>query len=367
MAVVAWILTLTFPWGALGQEPGGAPPGAVVPVQVSALQGVRVAVDPRIELMAVVQLLAGYPVLTSLEMPYRTDARAYFEGLAADSAVVAFDSMSSAGFAFDAVPKAFMAMSDLPELALGEDLPAEVVARAGGSEALARFTHLLRRFVAESDFGSFYRAHLGTYQLLVDSTRSAAASAVTQLEAYTGAELSDARVVVSPLLHDGGFAMIGGHPKAQVFIGPVAVTNGYPDFGAYDRLGPLIWHEFAHTIVNPLTHRARAAVDSLEVTDEIFRTAMRRQAYTDWETIVNESIIRAIEVRLSTRVLGAEAGARAEALQVKRGFIHVPPLAALLKEYEEDRDAFPTLSSFYPTLLDAFRSAPGTPPPGAAR
>jgi hypothetical protein len=317
---------------------------------------VSVAVDPRIELMTIVQMLADYPVLTAFESPFRADARAYFADAAEDSAVVVFHSMFSQGFAFDAVPKAFMAMSDLPELALTEDLTADVVERAGGTMTLARFSRLLHRFVVDRDFESFYRAHLGTYHALVDSTKESVATAVAQLEAYTGSDLSDVRVVVSPLLHDGGFAMRGGHPTAQAFIGPVGVTNGYPDFGSFDRLGPLIWHEFAHTIVNPLTHRNLTTVAPLEVTDERFRRAMREQAYGDWETIVNESIIRAIEVRLSTRILGAEAGRKAQAKHVKRGFEHVPRLAKLLEDYERRREAYPTLEDFYPKLLDGFRA-----------
>ncbi len=340
---------------------GGRPPEAETPLAealapvTGGADGAEVDVDPRIELMAVVQLLAGYPVLTSLETPYRADATAYFAPQAGNPAVALFDSLSSEGFSFDAVPKAFMWMTEVPDLHLMDSVPEDVEERAGGRDALKRFTGALRDFVDASDFGAFFRTHAGTYQAMVDAAQPAVTAAIAQLADYTGASFPDARVVLSPLLHDGGFAMRGGHPAVQAFIGPVGVSDGFPDFGTNERLGPLVWHEFAHTVVNPLTEQAAALVDSLEVTDEGFRSDMRRQAYSDWRTIVNESIIRAIEVRLATRVLGPEAGAKTQARQVERGFVHVPRLAEVLRTYEADRRRFPTFAAFYPRLLDVFR------------
>lgn len=346
-----------------GARAQAAPPEPRKPPEVgaaggaSSAKGVSVQVDPRIELMTVIQLLADYPVLTSLASPYRADARAFFAAHAAHPAVTAFDTMSSAGFAFDAVPKAFASMSPLPDLRLGHDVPPEAIERAGGRPRLEAFAVSAAQFAHESDFAAFYRAHEGTYKALVDSALPHVHAAVGQLEAYLGADFAAARVVLSPLLHDGGFAMRGTEPASQAFIGPVGLANGFPDFGGEERLGPLIWHEFAHTIVNPLTHQAQGTVDSMEVVDATFRDTMRRQAYGDWETIVSESVIRALEVRLATRTLGSEAGARALARQVDRGFRHVPRLVEALREYESDRSTYPTLALFYLRLLRVFRKA----------
>jgi hypothetical protein len=69
--------------------------------------GVSVAVDPRIELMTAIQLLAGYPILTSHFTPYRSDVAEYFAPYRAHQAVAYFDTLFDSGFAFDAVPKSF--------------------------------------------------------------------------------------------------------------------------------------------------------------------------------------------------------------------------------------------------------------------
>lgn len=351
--VVAGVLGAT-PGRAVGQA---ADPGPLLPIQREAAPGFTVDVDPRIELMAVLQLLSGYPVLTSHETPYRADVQAYFADHVEHPAVLRFDSLSAQGFSFDAVPKAFMWFAPLPELTLAPEVPNEVAMRAGGRAALADFGRLARDFATNSHFAEFFRAHAGTYDAMVTAVVPHAAAALEQLRGYTGMALPEVRLVVSALLHDGGFAMRGGSPPAQAFIGPRGVSAaGFGDFGDESRLGPLVWHEFAHTLVNPLTREQAALVEALEDTEEAFRAAMRRQAYEEWETIVNESIIRALEVRLATLHLGEEEGARTRTRQVERGFRHVPALAEALLEYERDRERYPTLADFHGRLLDVFRT-----------
>lgn len=129
-----------------------------------------------------------------------------------------FAAMYAAGFAFDAVPKAFASMGLLPHLGLGPVVPSESVERAGGREKLERFTRMAADFANRADMHSFYRAHAGTYRVLVDAAMPEVESAVAQLVAYTGVDFPSARVVLSPLLHDGGFAMSGGDPPAQAFV-----------------------------------------------------------------------------------------------------------------------------------------------------
>jgi hypothetical protein len=309
--------------------------------------------------MTVIQILADYPVLTPHATSYRAEVLDFFGPNRGHPVVALFDTMFSSGFGFDAVPKAFVSMSHLPALELADEVSDEVIDRAGGRPRLERLASLSRAFAVETHFVDFYRAHGATYRTLVDSALPSVTDAVQQLVSYTGTSLPSARVVLSPLLHDGGFAMSGGTPATQAFIGPMGVAaNGLPDFGDELRLGPLIWHEMAHTVVNPLTSRAKSAVDSAEITDEEFREQMRKQAYTDWSTIVSESIIRALEVRLASRVHGAEVGERVEENQVTRGFIHVPGLAQLLQSYEADRDTYPSLDRFFPRLLGVFTQAP---------
>jgi hypothetical protein len=85
---------------------------------------------------------------------------------------------------------------------------------------------------------------------------------------------------------------------------------------------------------------------------------MRRQAYGNWESTVNEHIVRAVTTRLAYLHYGAEAGDRALRGEQERGFIHVAALCAALERYEAARDTYPTLNDFYPELLAALPAQP---------
>ena len=130
---------------------------------------VRVVVDPRIELMTAVQLLTDYPVLTRHDSPYRLDVKAYFSRFQDHPVVGMFHGMSQQGFSFDAVPFAVLAFTDPPELKPRVAVPEHTVERAGGRERLDQFMAELRSFAKRSDFPSFFAAHRGTYEQVIEN------------------------------------------------------------------------------------------------------------------------------------------------------------------------------------------------------
>lgn len=81
---------------------------------------------------------------------------------------------------------------------------------------------------------------------------------------------------------------------------------------------------------------------------------MRKKAYDNWPTTVNEHLIRAITVRLTARVISPEAGQRALKTERQHGFLYIDALVDRLVEYEANRDRYPTLESFFPRLISVF-------------
>lgn len=318
---------------------------------------VQVQVDPRIELMGVIQLLTDYPLVTNYESPYRGDVRTYFSAFHDHRAVRLFEEMDGEGFAFDAVPKAMLALTRPPELEPRISYPERALSAAGGADSLRQFVVGLRDFAETSDFQAFYRAHQGTYRALVDSARRSVGDAMTVLRNYTGSPLAGATIIIGPLLHDGGFAAryeTETSEEAYALIGPTGVTGGLPTFGSPKRIAGLTWHEFSHTVVNPLTEKYRSEIDRYASLLAPIEEPMQEAGYTRWETVVNEHIIQAIEVRLAHRQFGEEAGEQELAEQKERGFRYIDPLVETLAAYEEDRSRFPTLADVYPRLIAAF-------------
>jgi hypothetical protein len=87
---------------------------------------------------------------------------------------------------------------------------------------------------------------------------------------------------------------------------------------------------------------------------------MRKQAYANWEIVVNESVVRAVTTRLAYRFDGTTAGDRELEYNISQGFVFTGALATKLEEYENRRDKYPTLDSYYPQLigvLDGFSAS----------
>jgi hypothetical protein len=84
---------------------------------------------------------------------------------------------------------------------------------------------------------------------------------------------------------------------------------------------------------------------------------MRREGYSSWDQVINESIIRAITSRLTAADRGEEAANAEVAEEVKRGFVYVPALVDELRRYEKSRDTNASIKDFYPSLLDVFKQS----------
>ena len=98
---------------------------------------VNIKVDPRIELLAVVQFLGGYNeryrLINHFDFPYKRDVRKYFSTYKNHSAVKFFDQMSAEGFSYDAPPAAMLYLSKPPELAMERPFTEYLIKKGGGA------------------------------------------------------------------------------------------------------------------------------------------------------------------------------------------------------------------------------------------
>jgi len=315
---------------------------------------VTVNIDPRIELMSVLQVLDGSFLSTQFDIEYRADVLMHFGMYAGHPVLKTYRRMSQAGFAFDAVPKAMMTRADPPGLVPRVPYPPDVLKRAGGAENLDRFFAELSDFARKSGFDVFSRRNARMYMALAKAVTPAAKLAASQVEDYSGMQVKNSNIIIGPLLHNGGFSSTlenDATTEVYVFVGPSGAREGLADFGSAEQIAEIVQHELCHSFVNPL---ARAHLDKLNQYSAAFESVqvmMAQRAYGDWEHTANEMIIRAIVARLMAQRHGEEAGAGQVAREEGEGFRYVRPLANLLKEYEANRQLFPSFSHFYLKLL----------------
>ena len=324
---------------------------------------IHIAVDPRIELLAVVQFLSGYDkrynLITRFDFSYKQDVREHFSEYKDHAAVTLFDKMSAQVFNFDAPPAAMLYLSDPPELAQVFPFTGYLNRRAGGNKRLTEFVELLRDFAVDTNFMTFYETHTDVFQQMVADTRAKMGSInyIRTLEGYYGMNQGRCAVLLAPLLM-GGFGprveQLDGSFDIYNVMGPLNLKDDMPSFGSKTSFRYMVWHEFGHSFVNPTTSRFKKDINKYKALYDPIAADMQQQAYGNWENCVNEHLVRAVTTRLSYREIGMGAGIKALHQEKNRHFAYVELLCKRLEYYEEQRDIYPSFVDFYPELIKVF-------------
>ena len=152
-------------------------------------------------------------------------------------------------------------------------------------------------------------------------------------------------------------ALSKGHEEIYAIPGIWRVdSDGSPDFDP--QWTSTLVHEFAHSYVGPLVDKFAAPLEKSG--DRLFeaeKTEMRRQAYANGKTVLNESLVRAATARYAFEHQGPEAAAAAVNEERNRAFLWTGELLALLDKYAQDRERYPTMESFMPRVVAFFDDA----------
>ncbi len=188
----------------------------------------------------------------------------------------------------------------------------------------------LADFYREADIASLWREVEPDYAREIARERPIVNPAVDAAFDYVRVKKEDtAPIIVLPNLMD---AYWRGY-------GPKVGDTSYIVLGPSDTPNPsLIQHEALHPIVNPLV-AANLDVIEPDKANQLYSMLRTRvsSSYPLWETILDESVIRAIGLRL---LAPADRPAYL-AQQESQGFVLTRPLAEKLQEYEKSDESFP--------------------------
>jgi hypothetical protein len=123
-----------------------------------------------------------------------------------------------------------------------------------------------------------------------------------------------------------------------------------------DHCLPTLIHEFNHSWVNPLTKKyEKEFEDAGTKLFALVKAGMGNQHYNNWQTMMNESLVRASVIRylLKHHPDGKEAKYQLKS-DCDRGFFWMNDLAEILEVYEKNRIKYPTLENYLPVLADFY-------------
>ncbi len=324
---------------------------------------VELRTDPRFELLAMVQLLAGADRNSSAffrhDIPYDRAAEAWFRPYARHPVVEKYQELAANGFDYLEMYTFVFGLTDPPELEMTpERIPAGIAAHAGGAQSLKEFQLLLADFARVSRFQEFYDGQAGERAALV--ALAAAPLRGTDLHAvflrYTGWE-PPARytVIVSPF----------AEPVMSVTF-TTADPDGRPRltslFGPELRRGEFVFRletRFAHLMVENVNLELKTLLlpDSARLAaSEALYAPAGKACGPSWDDCARRQISFAVGARLF-ELQGLPGAAEWPVKYARIGMPDLAPLIERLKDYEARRDLYPTLADFLPRLVGDFRPA----------
>jgi hypothetical protein len=335
-------------------------------------------VDHRVELMCIIFRLAGNPEYNRAAKSAYVDAvDEHFAPFHDHPAVLAARQLrATRGISFDAVAGMAVHVSDVVQLKerISFEHPDCQLDHRWQPKEAREFLKQVRKFVKDTRFEEF----MSEQEIYFTAASIRMNELVTRraylawFDSFFGPRPNARYEVIVGLLNGGGnygcsVRLADGSEDITPVMGVWRIdANGLPEF--QDSVIPTLIHEFCHPYVNPAVEKfARHLENSGRRIRATCAEVMREQAYTNWQTILSESLVRASVVRyLKANDTHSEALAEIRR-QRERGFEWVGDLSDLLGEYEKHRDQYPTLESFMPRVVTFFDECAGRVEAQAAR
>lgn len=320
-----------------------------------------IVIDPRVELLSAVSLLSGQEWCTEVRHDTSDYERKLLKALAPyrnHQIVEYFRTWRNFGFLCDMVPVFSLHYSPPPEMELNVPLAADRVTRGIPARDGETFVSSLRKFSQESGWRGLFAENRALYEKLIaaatDSLRGGIP--VDPINEYFGTPADSYTVILMPLSSNArGVVRLpaaGSSSDIYSLVGYSGVRGGSPIFSPDQSLRGIIMRQFFHAHVDSLAARFRARVEQFQPLYDRIANGMEKQGYQSWETALNEHVVRAVVIRMVSRLEGKEVAARMLEVERLEGFAYIEPMLWKLEEYERDRDRYPTFAEFYPRFLD---------------
>ena len=329
----------------------------------------RAKFDERVELMSIICHLANYPEY-NMDMggEYINEIDNYFSAYKNHQAVLMMDSLRRKnGLGFDS-PMSFAKnlQKNSNKFSLINDTL--VPERRWQSVDLEKATDLISNFYNDSDFSNFIELQKSFYDGICKIFDENVISKFNQdwyYKFYGIPPIDDFQVVIG--FNNGGgnygpsIEKTKDNREIYAIIGYALNEKGEPYYLSEPEmyLNTLV-HEFNHSFVNPLVNNPKYHAEIEKAGNKLFtlsRKVMNRNAYSNWQSVINESIVKTVVLLyLMDNEIEKEKIRHNIIEEMSAGFYWMPETVKCLQYYTNNRDTFPTFDSFYPVIIEFFKN-----------
>ncbi len=320
---------------------------------------ITVSVDYRTELLGIIQIISSYqqqfPHLLEKQSnrQYIESIEKHFQKFKKHETIKLFDYLTTNhNFCYDAPVALFLqlnknfANSKLPSYPFKE--------RLNSDPKTYEFIETLPDFIKKSQFASFYQKNTSLYQKFIDDIHNIIAenNLIEYMKKYYDMPLEKRFVInLIPFQTHGNY---GYHNQRTIFANICCQPGNQKLEHMYQvdefELLHLLFHEFSHSIINPLTTKYLKNNDP-NLFAKIDKK-MDEMAYGSNNTIINEHFIRALTIRYHWHRNKNKRECNQLIKQEKnQGFIYIEKVLEQLENYEKNRHIYPNIEDFYPILI----------------
>ena len=319
--------------------------------------------DERIELLNTIQYLSDYPILNQSDsLEYKKTIDKYFKNYKNHSAVILNKNISSTFFSFDR-PINFILHYKLPEFELIKPFTENELTSLNASnsqDTLNLIVNEFKKFYAETKFNEFYKSNSKFYNKLKEPViiELRKYDIVATLEDHYKIKNQSYNILVSPLLHEGGYAVdisIKGKHNLFAIIGPsYGKTNKLPVFDAKTILSQYTLHEMSHSFCNPIIDSNWNEFTKLDCLYKPIETAMKEQGYSEWKTCLYEHLVRANEIILSEIIFGKQRADEIKSEYVNnKKWIYLDDFISVIKNnYLANKQKYKSQNDIIPLIIN---------------
>ena len=324
----------------------------------------KISIDPRMELLAVVQSLTNTQDLVGKDLPYTKEIMSYFESFSSQEAVQLTENLQQKyRFGADAPVVFMLHLSQPAELETQIAFSNYLLQRSGEGDNLEQYRKSIKQFAETSNFEAFWDSKIPFYNQILDMTiaNMSELDLVKAMEDYFNETQDSYNFIITPAFRSGTgkgpkITDATGEENTYACIATTAIKEGIP-YLTEDMIIFFLWHEFGHSFVNPLADKHVDQVMTLNNLFDPVKNQMSSRSYGNWIACVNEHILRATHIRLVDLNLSTQQSKEMIDSELRNSFIYIEPLVEKLKDFEKQRaENNITFSEFYPELLNVLDS-----------
>lgn len=321
-------------------------------------------VDERVELLSIVFRLAESKEYSSEQFKLYTDKiQEHYKPYKKHELIAFIKKLREEnGVSYDAVMSMAIHLDNKfnPLIEFTDKIPDE----RWGKDNAYEFVRLLKKFYRESNSKKFFKENQNLYKEVGEKFLPVYEH--LDLDWYTsfyGKEPTEKFVIVNGPGNGGGnFGPSITFPDGRREVYAIMGTWETDSLGmAKFTLGnyfPVLLHEFNHSFVNYLLKKNPEPFrKSGEKIYQTVENEMNSQAYGNWETMLNEALVRAAVIKYMKDHKFTDKEIQTETnIQLNRAFLWIEELVAELEKYDRQRSIYPTLESYLPNIINAYDS-----------